>query len=158
MGVLLGIAIVTCVVLGAACRTQAARARASEDRARELWAEVEAMKGCMDAMIDAFNTDGGGEYRELRVSANWLPLGTAVLAYARGGNGSGFVQPWFPRESALQLVELMPKRLTFDSVKNVVRVATKDKGLLEVHPDKITIDGEAAEAYAIGDGWCWEAI
>ena len=99
------------------------------------------------------------EYRQIEVTGDWLPDDLALAAYGNGDRWNGWLKPLFPKSSVELLAQHMPG-FTYDEQRDSFvfeDATTAEDGPQVFEAQAVLIDGEPVKAYAIGDGWCWEA-
>ncbi|KND62276.1 hypothetical protein BVER_01709 [Candidatus Burkholderia verschuerenii] len=96
-------------------------------------------------------------FERATITADWLPEGVNLPAYSNGLAWNGWAMPYFDRETAMRLVEIMPE-IRYDEQHDAFIAHDETSGEDDVFAGvSIQVEGEAVTVYPIGAGsWCWE--
>jgi hypothetical protein len=96
-------------------------------------------------------------YEAVTIVAEWLNDDARLPAYSNGLLWNGWAMPYFEKDTAMRLMEMMPG-IRYDEERDVF--IARDEGIDEddvYGKVSIRVDDKTVDTYAIGAGsWCWE--
>jgi hypothetical protein len=96
-------------------------------------------------------------YEPVTVVAEWLDDGARLPAYSNGLLWNGWAMPYFKKDTAMRLMEMMPG-IRYDEGRDAF--IARDEGIDEddvYGKVSIRVGDKTMDTYAIGAGsWCWE--
>lgn len=106
------------------------------------------------------------DFKQVRVSGDWMDLVQALFAYSNGRRWNGWAMPYFTLDQAKLISRNVPGlrydeeadafiyRNTEDGAEAANAADHQDEERIE--PVTIAVDGEPVKAYPVGAGsWCW---